>query len=769
MRKLYLLVVLFLTISVGLQAQVKVQGILRNDLKKPEVLQKAGDPSFTFDDIQYWIGEGSKKAAMVVQWNDNKNPEAMVWGYRFDGEKFGIDMILEIAKVDPRFYVLAYEGTQYGTAIGGFGYDWDNAGTRALVKNNNTTYPYYPIDGKVLTNDYDFDDWTAFDPNDRWYSGWFSKGFWSYWVKDSADEDFAFSGLGASSRKLEDGSWDGWSFSVEFQSFPMADKFTAAEPNAEEPIDFTKGYFIVNEEWFGHTNGSVNFIDENDQVHYRVYSDRNNNEAFGATTQFGTIYGDKFYFVSKQAADAGDTNYTPGGRLVVADAKTMEKIASFDDIGGGDGRSFLGVNPKTAYIASSNGVFLFDIENMKVGEIIEGTGGGSTYSGQVGNLIRTKKYVFAVKQNTGILVIDPITHTLVQTIEGNFHSVVQAQDGKVWGALDNSLVAIDQFSLETSTIDLPENISIPNSWGAWNAGSFTASAKENNLYFFPGKGWSVSPNLVKFDASTHTFDPDFIIIPGQDETYKQIPYGAGVRVHPKTDEIIITTTESGYGAHYQKNWVHRYSSNGELVKTIQMNDYYWFPAVTVFPDTEAPKVEGLENNYTVEDNLIINLNELVSDEDNLDAAIVINMDILQDDDLATIELSDEGILSVSLNADKEKSNTQKTPIEATGEIKIRLDFESNGLVTEHFIDFTINKLGLNSVEKSQFILYPNPTSEAIFIDAKEVAELKIYSILGQEVMAQKLQPGKNTVRMNTLPKGTYIFHFGNETKKVIKK
>ena len=160
---------------------------------------------------------------------------------------------------------------------------------------------------------------------------------------------------------------------------------------------------------------------------------------------------------------------------------------------------------------------------------------------------------------------------------------------------------------------------------------------------------------------------------------------------------------------------------------------------------------------------------MVSDEDNLDAAIVINMDILQDDDLATIELSDEGILSVSLNADKEKSNTQKTPIEATGEIKIRLDFESNGLVTEHFIDFTINKLGLNSVEKSQFILYPNPTSEAIFIDAKEVAELKIYSILGQEVMAQKLQPGKNTVRMNTLPKGTYIFHFGNETKKVIKK
>ncbi|MGZ7278108.1 T9SS type A sorting domain-containing protein, partial [Streptococcus pyogenes] len=83
--------------------------------------------------------------------------------------------------------------------------------------------------------------------------------------------------------------------------------------------------------------------------------------------------------------------------------------------------------------------------------------------------------------------------------------------------------------------------------------------------------------------------------------------------------------------------------------------------------------------------------------------------------------------------------------------------------------FTINKLGLDTVEKSQFTLYPNPTSEAIFIDAKEVADLKVYSILGQEVIAQKLQRGKNTVQMNALPKGTYIFHFGKETKKVIKK
>jgi len=122
MRKFYFLTVLFFTFCLGLNAQVKVQGVPRNDIKISAHKQaKAGDATFTFDDVKYWVGEGANKAAIVVQWNDDKTPDAMVWGYRFDGEKYGVDMILEIAKVDPRFYVLAYEGTQYGTAIGGFG------------------------------------------------------------------------------------------------------------------------------------------------------------------------------------------------------------------------------------------------------------------------------------------------------------------------------------------------------------------------------------------------------------------------------------------------------------------------------------------------------------------------------------------------------------------------------------------------------------------------------------------------------------------------
>ena len=98
--------------------------------------------------------------------------------------------------------------------------------------------------------------------------------------------------------------------------------------------------------------------------------------------------------------------------------------------------------------------------------------------------------------------------------------------------------------------------------------------------------------VIKFDVTTKTLVDSFITIPGQEGTYKQIPYGAALRVNPISDELILNTTESGYGSHYQKNWIHTYSNTGALLNTKILNDYYWFPAVTVFPDNTLPVVSS---------------------------------------------------------------------------------------------------------------------------------------------------------------------------------
>ncbi len=307
MKKFYVFMMLFLFACLS-NAQIKVQGVPRNDISG---ISKLNTTTISFSDIQYWVGSGSNQAAFVVQWNDSKNPDALVWGFKWDGNATGEDMLKAIAKADHRLFTLLYQGTQFGSAVGGIGFDLNGQNTNALIKSGNTIYPLYPVNGFVNTTAYDFDSYTIMDAaNDHWQSGWTVNGYWSYWVKNPADADFGYSNVGASSRALENGSWDVWNFNVGFNETPVSSTLTPVSPYVSS-TNFTNGYFLVNEEWFGHTNGSVNFIDNNGQINYRVYSNVNNNQAFGATTQYGTIYGDKFYFVSKQAADGEIPNILP--------------------------------------------------------------------------------------------------------------------------------------------------------------------------------------------------------------------------------------------------------------------------------------------------------------------------------------------------------------------------------------------------------------------------------------------------------------------------
>lgn len=745
MKKFYLLTILFL-FAFFTNAQIKVQGVPRNDIKPNSTQNQAKTTTTTttinFSDIQYWVGTGTNEAAFAVQWNDSKNPDALVWGFRWNGTATGEDMMKAIAKADHRFFTLLYQGTQFGTAIGGLGFDLNGVNTNALYKNGNVTYPYYPVDGIVNTSAYDFDAFTAADVADHWSSGWTTNGYWSYWIKDPTDPDFGYSGAGATSRVLQNGSWDVWNYNLNFSDFPISSTMTPVSPYVSA-TDFTNGYFLVNEEWFGHTNGSVNFIDSNGNVNYRVYSNANNNQAFGATTQYGTIYGDKFYFISKQAADGGDTQYTAGGKLVVANAHTMQKIAGFNNIGGGDGRSFVGVNEHKGYIGASNGIYTFDIDNLQVGSLIPTTGGGSQYSGQIGNMIRTSQYVFAVKQSTGILVINPNTDTVVATIAGAFHSIVQAKDGSIWTVQDQKIVNINPTTFAKTEYAIPTTKYI-GAWGAWNAGSFTASSQQNALYWINSiNSFSSGTQIVKFDVTNKTFNENFATIPGQTGTYKQIPYGAALRVNPVTDELILNTTESGYGAHFQNNWVHTFNNSGALTNTKKLNDYYWFPAMTVFPDNTLPTVSTTFPSQANANGVTsIDLKNVVSDGDNLSAAIV----------KAIKSNSNPSVLTAAINANDE---LVLTPL-ATGTATIVISFNSNGKIVEKILEInaTNSTLATAEVKKLEFSIYPNPVTDILYIKTQEkVLNVAIYDVSGKLINTQF---NNGQINVSGLPKGMYI-------------
>lgn len=508
----------------------------------------------------------------------------------------------------------------------------------------------------------------------------------------------------------------------------------AIQTSFAQTKEYTNGVFIVNEDWFGKANGSINFINANDSVDYNVYKTVNPGEEFGVTSQYGTIYGDNFYIVSKQ-----------GNRLVVADSKTLQKKASFETIGA-DGRSFLGINSKKGYIGSAKGIYLFDIENLKIGSLIDGT----SKVGQVGNMIRTSKFVFAVSSTGGILVIDPKTHQIKQTIAGSFISVVQSKDGNVWGALSKKLVKINPTTLETTEIAIPTK-TVPNTWGAWNAGSFSASTQENSIYFFPGAGWSVSPTIVKYDVDKNEFNENFATIPGQDTNPKQMPYGAGLRVDPRTDELIIITTTS----QYNKHWIHKFDNKGNLTKTIPLTDYYWFQSLPVFPDNAAPIINDLETTYQINTATTIDLKDKVSDLDNLSAAIVKDLEIIENDNVAEISINEKDELVIN-------------PLK-NGTAKIKLSFNSNGKVVSQNITISSAVLGTNDLAKSVVNVYPNPVNNVLFIETNEASKAEIFAITGIKMTEKTFQKGKNQLDVSSLPKGVYIIKVNNSTFKVIKK
>ena len=70
-----------------------------------------------------------------------------------------------------------------------------------------------------------------------------------------------------------------------------------AASQANEQVDYTKGTFIVNEDWYGHQNSTVNFLSDDGKWTLRAFQKENPAHELGCTSQFGTIYGGKFYIV----------------------------------------------------------------------------------------------------------------------------------------------------------------------------------------------------------------------------------------------------------------------------------------------------------------------------------------------------------------------------------------------------------------------------------------------------------------------------------------
>jgi hypothetical protein len=203
--------------------------------------------AFSFDDIDFWVSSGANRAALVIDWVEGSTePPALAWGYRWDGEQRGRDMLLAIIAADPRLYAKLGGTPTNPNAVYGLGYDADNDGQFGI--DDGTMFNSAGIafssadDGAVAT-----------DSGDYYVEGWFT-GFWHYGIAPTNPYDGGTWGdiqFGMAGRVLTDGAWDSWAF--EDTTVPPFDAYaqnpTAASPPGGLPGDFNNDSRINGDDY----------------------------------------------------------------------------------------------------------------------------------------------------------------------------------------------------------------------------------------------------------------------------------------------------------------------------------------------------------------------------------------------------------------------------------------------------------------------------------------------------------------------------------------
>lgn len=145
--------------------------------------------------ITQTVGTGSEESFFTVDFEDGTANQSYAFGYKYDGNKTGGDLLAALAAGTP-LQVGYYPG--YGP-------------TNAFVQS-------FSFNGHTQTGA--------------------GNNYWAYW-QGTDGQNWTFSDVGASGRGLTNGSWDGWSWDADYSKppFPAPAPLTpAAVPEASSVV-----------------------------------------------------------------------------------------------------------------------------------------------------------------------------------------------------------------------------------------------------------------------------------------------------------------------------------------------------------------------------------------------------------------------------------------------------------------------------------------------------------------------------------------------------
>jgi hypothetical protein len=97
-------------------------------------------------------------------------------------------------------------------------------------------------------------------------------------------------------------------------------------------------------------------------------------------------------------------------------------------------------------------------------------------------------------------------------------------------------------------------------------------------------------------------------------------------------------------------------------------------------------------------------------------------------------------------------------------------FANSTLWVDDLQVLTATAAGITEQPKLELTVGPNPTSNFIFIknpDSKNLS-LKMYDVTGRMIMEQRIDNVTNTIEVNSLPIGLYMYAISDDSKRIIK-
>ena len=341
-------------------------------------------------------------------------------------------------------------------------------------------------------------------------------------------------------------------FEYEGLTYPTSKEITVLK-------SFAKGTFVLNEGALG-SNGSLVYISPEGDVIADAYYEVNNMK-LGDVCQDLYIHGDKLFIIAQNGNKQGREDQE--GKLVVADASTLERIDSYQNELGNSWSTHISVlDDENILINIGGSISRFSLSSKKMTPI-EGTRGAAktrmaVVSGKV--YVAVGKSIVEIEANT-----DKVSRVL--DLDGVAQSVIASHDGNLWIAVGGNKIAhvdLSSFGItETKTISMGSLEP-----GFSNPATPMISAYKDEIYYSGAR-----PTIYALNFET---GENKEVISVRKLTDDEIIYQT-VQVNPKTGDTYMTTI---------KDWGDSGSNNINVFKregSMHLETLKQYPNVLAYP------------------------------------------------------------------------------------------------------------------------------------------------------------------------------------------